>query len=663
MAENDRFGKDVKLRSGNVASRILPIRIHDLEPEDIKLFEKETGNVLRAMDFVFKTASGVNRPLKANEDHPNDNLNKTFYSDQINKVANSIKEIILGLKTKPIVSVKESAQRREPIENVFREGKKTEKEKPAKLTKRKVLSGVAILIIIIVAGVLVYPKIFKRNTIDKLRSSGERISVAVMPFQNLINDTTNRFWQIWIQDNLITCLAHSEELNIVPIQIIDEVLKDNGLKSYRAISSNLNVDVFLCGSIKQEGSAIFINAQLINSKTEEIYKAFEGGPIRKELINPLIDSLGRSIKSYLIISKLIKEIPLDFQSLVSTSFPDAYLNYLYGVKAWIKQDFPTEVNYLSKAVSIDSNFFWATLQLSYGYYSQGLYEKSKEVCLKLYNKKNQFPLQLQIWIDWLHADNFETPNESMKYLKQLPEIADWQPHIHYNFGRHNIAMRQYDKAIPELEKALEFYKKWDWKPLWVQNYTLLGSAYHRTNQYRKEKRLYKKAEIDFPNDPALIFRQSILALSVGDKNEANGYIDKYISFRKENSESEAQIAANLALIYSEANILDIAEEYYYKSLSLEPENPVGINNLAYFLINKDRNISEGMELLKLALDLDSENYNCLHTQGWGLYKQGKYREAFEILQKSWNLRREKAIYNHEAYLHLDAAKRAISELK
>jgi hypothetical protein len=75
LTEDDRFGKEVKLKSGNVASRILPIRIHDLDPEDIKLFEKETGTVLRAIDFVFKTSAGVNRPLMANEDHPNDNLN------------------------------------------------------------------------------------------------------------------------------------------------------------------------------------------------------------------------------------------------------------------------------------------------------------------------------------------------------------------------------------------------------------------------------------------------------------------------------------------------------------------------------------------------------------------------------------------------------------
>ena len=97
MAEQDRFGKDIKLRSGNVASRILPVRIHDLEHEDIKLFEKETGSVLRPMDFVFSTSSGVNRPLRANEDHPNDNLNKTFYRDQVNKVARAVKEILIGL--------------------------------------------------------------------------------------------------------------------------------------------------------------------------------------------------------------------------------------------------------------------------------------------------------------------------------------------------------------------------------------------------------------------------------------------------------------------------------------------------------------------------------------------------------------------------------------
>ncbi len=61
-----------------------------------------------------------------------------------------------------------------------------------------------------------------------------------------------------------------------------------------------------------------------------------------------------------------------------------------------------------------------------------------------------------------------------------------------------MGLFQYDKAIPEFEKALEIYDKMDSKPWWVYNYTLLGESYHKTGQYKKEKKLYIKADQDFP---------------------------------------------------------------------------------------------------------------------------------------------------------------------
>src|SRR4030042_317733 len=97
LAKEDRFGRDIKLASGNVASRILPVKIHELDPEDKAILENELGGVLRSIEFIYKSA-GVNRPLRANEDHPQDNLNKTYYRDQINKIANAVKEIITSLK-------------------------------------------------------------------------------------------------------------------------------------------------------------------------------------------------------------------------------------------------------------------------------------------------------------------------------------------------------------------------------------------------------------------------------------------------------------------------------------------------------------------------------------------------------------------------------------
>ena len=98
QSSHDAFGLKIILGNGNVASRVLPVRIHDLDIADVKLCEDILYGVLRSVDFIYKSP-GVNRPLRANEDHPQDNLNKIYYRDQINKVANAIHEIIVSLKT------------------------------------------------------------------------------------------------------------------------------------------------------------------------------------------------------------------------------------------------------------------------------------------------------------------------------------------------------------------------------------------------------------------------------------------------------------------------------------------------------------------------------------------------------------------------------------
>src|SRR5512133_2465206 len=123
MASKEQFGLKVMLPNGNVASRVLPVRIHDLENEDVKCFEGVTGSVMRTMDFVFKTSSGVNRPLKSKEDHPGDNLNKTYYQDQINKVALAIKEIVQGMKTEPSQVVKVKDQSEESLKEIKKDRK------------------------------------------------------------------------------------------------------------------------------------------------------------------------------------------------------------------------------------------------------------------------------------------------------------------------------------------------------------------------------------------------------------------------------------------------------------------------------------------------------------------------------------------------------------
>jgi len=156
-----------------------------------------------------------------------------------------------------------------------------------------------------------------------------------------------------------------------------------------------------------------------------------------------------------------------------------------------------------------------------------------------------------------------------------------------------------------------------------------------------------------------MYRESVLAFTLGDTVSGNRYIEKYLSEYKGNSAFEQIKYTVLGSIYSDMGILDKAEEYYRKELSLSGYS----YNLSHFLIDNDRNINEGLELISNLLEINPNNYNILDTKGWGLYKQGKYKEALEVLQKSWDLRMKNAIYNHEAYLHLEAAKKAVSEQK
>ena len=169
MAKEDQFGRDIKVASGNVASRILPVKIHILDPEDNMLLENELGGTLRCIEFIYKSA-GVNRPLRANEDHPQDNLNKTYYRDQINKVSNAIEEIIQSLKSgKPSIA--------ENFSKVQIEGTRKDKKPEANLisnlferiTKKGLLIFLSILVCI--SGALaVYKFIIQTNekkTIEK----------------------------------------------------------------------------------------------------------------------------------------------------------------------------------------------------------------------------------------------------------------------------------------------------------------------------------------------------------------------------------------------------------------------------------------------------------------------------------------------------------------
>ena len=222
--------------------------------------------------------------------------------------------------------------------------------------------------ILLIIAVIVFPKIFRSNTLENLRSSGERISVAVMPFQNMTKDTSWNVWQDGIQDMLITALSNSAgDLTVRQTKSISNLIQSKGLVNYASItpsfastiSQKLDANVFIYGSIKQAGSAVRVNAQLIDSETEEVFKSFQiEDSADEENIFHVVDSLSNMVRDFLIVSKLIKEgNPAIIKFEATTIHPEAFKFVISGNNAFFsKSDFPTAIKNYLQAITIDSNY-------------------------------------------------------------------------------------------------------------------------------------------------------------------------------------------------------------------------------------------------------------------------------------------------------------------
>lgn len=153
FAKDDQYGLDVKLPNGNVAKRVLPVRIHELDQADKKLFEEAIGGVMRPVDFIYKEP-GVNRPLQIS-DNRNDNQNHTDYKNQVNKVANAIKELAHTLQRKSTM-----------VNAPLRSGKPARKRSP-------ILMGLGVLALLTL-GILYYSKSNNQN-IDPFQEQLDKV--------------------------------------------------------------------------------------------------------------------------------------------------------------------------------------------------------------------------------------------------------------------------------------------------------------------------------------------------------------------------------------------------------------------------------------------------------------------------------------------------------
>ena len=177
---------------------------------------------MRGIEFIYREA-GVNRPLKPNDD-PKENLNRTNYRNQVNKVANAVKEIITAIKKQTLQTGETTGEAVKP------------EPKRSKKHKLKIIIPSALLFVLIILCYFFIPRLFKPSeTTEK--------SIAVLPFKSLSDDPEKQYLADGVMDAVLLHLQKFKGLKVISRTSIEQYKETT--KTVMSLGRNLRLIICL----------------------------------------------------------------------------------------------------------------------------------------------------------------------------------------------------------------------------------------------------------------------------------------------------------------------------------------------------------------------------------------------------------------------------------
>ncbi|MBN1618514.1 hypothetical protein JW887_04175 [Candidatus Dojkabacteria bacterium] len=438
----DEFGLKVRLPNGNVASRVLPVQIHELDNEDIDQCESVLGSVLRGIEFIYKEA-GVNRPLKPDDD-AKENLNKTNYRNQINKVANAIKEIISAI------------QHYNPQQDKTALDISKQVSTPQKNKKTPIIIISIVTIALIILGLLFIPKLLKpEEEIEK--------SIAVLPFEVWNSDDEYAHMGDAIANEINTQLAKIKEFHVFSYTSTSQY-KGSDKSSIPQIAKELGANFIIEGTFERQSDNVSIHVRIIRAESDDQLSAeeFKGNwqdifTIRAEIAAKIADELKAKLSSEEI--KKIKEIP--------TRNLDAYAFYLLGkdrlANHFKDEDIWKAIEYFQQSVILDPTYALAYTGLADAYYQLVNYAiESPNIALPRAQEYSFKALELNANLTESHCMlglikeifEYDFDGAEKEYCQAL-EIDPENYNAYYYYSRFLSMMGRHNEAIEQAEFCLK----------------------------------------------------------------------------------------------------------------------------------------------------------------------------------------------------------------
>ena len=314
----------------------------------------------------------MNRPFRAHEEHPHDNLNKMFYRDQINKVSNAIKEIIVGIKSKGTVNV----------ENL--RPSQSEPKRPIKSSNKILFSWIGIILILLVVYFYYQNQKARAPAVEYIDKS-----IAVLPFADISENHDQAYFSEGMMIEIMDHLFKIDSLRIIPRN--STVSYKDSSKPIKEIAKELRVSNLITGSVRKSGGRVKISVQLIRGEDEHHLwqQTYE-----REIAD--VFSVQSDVAQQIAVAlkaQITPEVKLRIEA-IPTPDQQAYELFLKGRNEYNKvwADLGSDhakrgIEYLNQAIAIDDKFSNAYAALGEAYwllahyhpdYTTDYWKKSKE---------------------------------------------------------------------------------------------------------------------------------------------------------------------------------------------------------------------------------------------------------------------------------------------
>lgn len=202
-----------------------------------------------------------------------------------------------------------------------------------------------------------------------------------------------------------------------------------------------------------------------------------------------------------------------------------------------------------------------------------------------------------------------------EHLESTVKLRPEAEAMYYQLARLQVFLDQDDKALETLGRARARFNA----GFEVEYTTAL--VYNRRQDFAKASKYFTKAEIQAgATDPA--------QLTAGFYFEAGATAERNKDYKE-------------------------AENYFRKSLKLEPERVETLNYLGYMWAEQGTNLKEAREMIEKALALEPENAAYLDSMAWVLYKLKESAKALEYQKKAIALTEEEdpILFDHLGDIH------------